>query len=130
MQWQASKKLSFAWEGDYVIERLYENSAPQHVTGTAVYARYQFTPKFALAARTEYIDDRGGLFTGATQAVKEQTFTAERLVANGLLLRAEWRRDASNHPFFLTDTLNLLKKEQNTATLGVVWWFGGKQGIW
>jgi uncharacterized coiled-coil protein SlyX len=130
VQWQASKKLSFAWEGDYVIERLYENSAPQHVTGTAVYARYQFTPKFALAARTEYVDDRGGLFTGATQALKEQTFTAERLVADGLLLRAEWRRDASNHPFFLTDALNVLKKEQNTATLGVVWWFGGKQGIW
>jgi len=130
VQWQASKKLSFAWEGDYVIERLYENSAPQHVTGAAVYARYQFTPKFALAARTEYIDDRGGLFTGATQAVKEQTFTAERLIADGLLVRAEWRRDYSNQPFFLTHTLNDLKKEQNTATIGVVWWFGGKQGIW
>jgi uncharacterized coiled-coil protein SlyX len=130
VQWQASKKLSFAWEGDYVIERLYENSAPQHVTGAAVYARYQFTPKLALAARTEYIDDRGGLFTGATQAVKEQTFTAERLIADDLLVRAEWRRDYSNHPFFLTHTLNDLKKEQNTATIGVVWWFGGKQGIW
>ena len=129
-QWQASKKLGFAWEGDDVIERLYENSAPQHVAGGAVYSRYQLTPRFALAARTEYVSDRGGLFTGTTQAVKEQTFTAEQMVADGLLLRAEWRRDASNHPYFLTDTLNILKKEQNTATLGVVWWFGGKQGVW
>jgi hypothetical protein len=130
LTWQASQKLSFAWEGDYVIERLYENSAPQHVTGAALYARYQLAPKFAIAARTEYVDDRGGLFTGTTQAVKEQTFTVEQVIANGLLVRAEWRRDASNHPYFLTGTLDVLKKEQNTATLGVVWWFGGKQGVW
>jgi len=45
-------------------------------------------------------------------------------------MRGEWRRDASNHPYFLTDTLGILKKEQNTATLGVVWWFGGKEGAW
>jgi len=130
LQWQASRKLSFAWEGDYVIQRLYENSAPQHVTAAALYARYQITPKFALGARTEYLSDRDGLFSGATQAIKEQTFTAEQVVANGLLLRAEWRRDASNRPFFLSDTLNVLRKDQNTATLGVVWWFGGKQGVW
>jgi hypothetical protein len=88
------------------------------------------TAKFAFGARTEYISDRGGLFTGVTQAVKEQTFTAEEVVADGLLLRAEWRRDASNQPYFLTSTQGILKREQNTATLGIVWWFGGKQGAW
>ena len=128
--WQATPKLSFAWEGDYVIERQYTNSSPDHVTGTAGYARYQLTPKFALAARAEYLSDRGGLFTGVTQALKEQTFTAEQMVANGLQVRAEWRRDASNQPYFLTDTLFVLKKEQNTATLGLIWWFGGKKGAW
>jgi Putative beta-barrel porin-2, OmpL-like. bbp2 len=128
--WQTTAKLSFAWEGDYVIERLYENSAPQHVSGAAAYARYQFTPKFDLAARAEYISDHGGLFTGVNQVVKEQTFTAERVIANGMTVFAEWRRDASNHPFFLTNTLGALKKEQDTATLGIVWWFGGKQGPW
>ncbi len=113
-----------------MIERLYTNSAPQHATGTALYTRYQLAPKFAIAARTEYVSDRGGLFTGVNQAVKEQTFTAEQVIADGLLLRAEWRRDASNHAYFLTDQLDVLKKEQNTATLGVVWWFGGKLGVW
>jgi hypothetical protein len=130
LTWQASQKLSFAWEGDYVLQRLYTNSAPQHVIGAALYARYQLAPKFAIAARTEYVSDRGGLFTGVTQAVKEQTFTVEQVIAQGLLVRAEWRRDASNHPYFLTDALDILKKEQNTATIGVVWWFGGKQGVW
>jgi hypothetical protein len=76
------------------------------------------------------MSDRGGLFTGASQAIKEATVTFEQRLAGGLLLREEWRRDASNHPYFLTNTLGNLKKEQNTATLGIVWWFGAKEGAW
>ncbi|MBZ5726041.1 MAG: porin [Acidobacteriia bacterium] len=130
LTWQASPKVTLALEGDYVIQRLFTSSAPSHTSGGAVYARYQLTPKLAIAARTEYLSDRGGLFTGATQAIKENTLTFEQKIANGLIVREEWRRDASNHPYFLTDTLGLLKKEQNTATLGMVWWFGGKEGGW
>lgn len=128
--WQASPKLSFALEGDYVIERLFTYSAPDHTSGGAVYGRYQFTPKFAVAARSEYLSDRGGLFTGKTQALKEVTLTLEQKVGEGFQVRAEWRRDWSNQPYFLTDTLGILKKEQNTATLGLIWWFGGKTGVW
>jgi uncharacterized coiled-coil protein SlyX len=128
--WQATKNLSFAWEGDYVVERLYTSSAPEHVTATAVYGRYQFTPKFSLAARTEYFSDRGGLYSGVTQALKEMTVTASQLIADGLQLRLEWRRDFSNQPYFFTNMLSVLKTEQNTATVGVIWWFGGKQGPW
>jgi hypothetical protein len=128
--WQASSKLILALEGDYVIQRLLTSSAPSHTSGAAGYARYQLTPKLGVAARTEYLSDRGGLFTGITQAIKEDTFTFEQKVADGLILREEWRRDASNRPYFLTDTLGLLKKEQNTATIGLVWWFGGKEGAW
>jgi hypothetical protein len=36
----------------------------------------------------------------------------------------------NNRPFFLTDSADVLKREQNTATLGLVWWFGRKQGAW
>jgi hypothetical protein len=128
--WQASPKLSFALEGDYVIQRLLTTSAPTHVDALAGYVRYQLTPQVAIAARTEYLSDRGGLFSGTTQALKENTFTLERKFAEGFLARMEWRRDSSNHPYFLTDTLGILKKEQNTATVGLVWWFGGKEGVW
>jgi hypothetical protein len=128
--WLPSSKLTFALEGDYVIQRLLTSSAPSHTSTVCGYARYQLTPKRAIAARTEYLSDRGGLFTGTTQAIKEDTFTFEQKLADGFLVRAEWRRDASNHPYFLTDTLGALKKEQNTATLGVIWWFGGKEGAW
>ena len=128
--WNATPKLTLVGEGDYVINRVFSSSAPQHVTGGAAYARYQLTPKFALGGRGEYLSDRGGLFSGATQALKESTATAEYKFAEGFLARMEWRRDFSNQPFFLTDVPGNLKKEQNTATLGLIWWFGQKQGSW
>lgn len=130
MTWNATPKLTLVGEADYVVNRAFSNSAPQHVTGGAAYARYQIAPKFALAGRGEYLSDRGGLFSGATQALKETTATAEYKFADGFLARMEWRRDFSNQPFFLTDIPGKLKKEQNTATLGLIWWFGQKQGAW
>ena len=130
LSWQATPKLLFAIEGDYVIQRLESNSPPAHTSGGAVYARYQVSPRFAIAGRAEYLSDRGGLFSGTTQALKETTFTLEHKLTDGFLVREEWRRDFSNHAYFLTDQLGVLKKEQNTATIGLVWWFGRKQGPW
>jgi hypothetical protein len=130
VNWQTTAKLTLALEVDDEIERLYTYSSPAHTDGTAGYFRYQLTPKVALAARAEYLSDRGGLFTGVTQALKETTFTTEYKFADGFLARWEWRRDFSNRPYFLTDMLGILKNEQNTATLGLVWWAGGKQGSW
>jgi hypothetical protein len=134
--WQKTPKLTLALEGDYAIERLWEFAAPGHsakpseVWGGVAYARYQLTPKFALGTRAEYLDDRGGLFSGITQALKENTVTVDYKLAEGFLTRAEYRRDFSNQPSFFTDALGKLKKEQNTATLGLVWWMGRKQGVW
>ena len=128
--WQTTPRLTLALEADDEIERLFTYSAPSHTDGGAMYVRYQLTRKFALAGRAEYLSDRGGLFTGVTQALKETTFTTEYKFADGFLARGEWRRDFSNRPYFLTDVLGILKKEQDTATLGLVWWVGGKQGSW
>ena len=123
-------KLILAVEGDYVVSRVQDVSAPTHIAGGVAYARYQVTPKFALAGRAEYLSDRGGLFSGVTQALKEATFTSEFKLADGFLLRAEWRSDFSNQAFFLSDTPGILNRRQNTATLGMIWWFGQKQGSW
>ena len=136
VSWQATPKLSLAVEGDYVIERLWRNSAPgessapSHVDGGAAYLKYQLSPKFALGGRAEYMSDRGGLFSGLPQALKETTATFDYNVTDGFLMRYEWRRDFSNQPSFLTSTQGVLSKEQNTATLGLVWWWGRKQGAW
>ncbi len=129
LSWTATDKLSFAGQFDYVISRAQTYSTPSHLTGGAAYARYQFAPKFALTGRAEYLSDRNGLCSGLSQALKETTLTADYKLAEGLLMRGEWRRDFSNQPFFLTNVPGALKKEQNTATLGLIWWFG-KEGGW
>jgi outer membrane murein-binding lipoprotein Lpp len=134
--WQAAKKLTVAIEGDYFIQRLWEtaapgeSSAPSHVDGGAAYIQYQLTSKLALATRAEYMSDRGGLYSGLTQALKENTATFDYKVANGFLMRYEWRRDFSNQPSFLSDVQGVLRKDKNTATLGLVWWWGRKEGAW
>jgi len=127
MTWQSTPKLTLAWEGDYVIERLQQNSPPAHTAGGAVYGRYQVTPKVGLGGRTEYLSDRGGLFSGKTQALKEVTLTYAYKLTQGLLARLEWRRDFSNQPFFFTDQLGVLSNHQSTATLGLVWWWSNKE---
>ena len=132
VNWQTTPKLTLALEGDYVIQRLWRNeapghsSAPSHVDGSAAYARYQWTPKIAFAARAEYLSDRGGLFSGITQALKEATATFDYKLSDGFLMRYEWRRDFSNRPSFLTDTQGVLSKQQSTATVGLIWWWGQK----
>jgi hypothetical protein len=130
LTWQITPKLLTVIEGDYVVERLFRNSAPAHTDGGAAYARYPFVPKFAIGARAEYMSDRGGLFSGVTQALKETTFTLEHKFGEGFIVKEEWRRDWSNQPYFLTDQLGVLAKHQTTATIGLVWWFGPKQGAW
>jgi hypothetical protein len=94
------------------------------------YARYQITPRLAIGARTEYLGDRGGLFSGATQSLKETTLTFEQKLGEGFEVKEEWRRDFSNRAYFLTDRLGILSRQQTTATVGLVWWFGPKQGAW
>jgi hypothetical protein len=134
--WNATSKLTLALEADYFIQRVWRNaapgesSAPSHVDGGAAYAQYQVTPKIALATRAEYMSDRGGLFSGLTQSLKENTVTFDYRLADGFLMRYEWRRDFSNQPSFLSDRQGVLSKEQNTATVGLIWWWGRKEGSW
>lgn len=130
VSWQSTPKLTLAMDADWVIDRANLNSSPAETVGGAGYARYQFTPKIALGARAEYLNDRNGLFSNTPQSLKEATITGDYKFGEGFLLRLEWRRDLSNHPYFYTDTLGLLSNHQSTATVGLVWWFGGKQGAW
>ena len=133
---QVTPKLALTGEGDYVIEREWataapgESSAPSHVSGGVAYAQYQLNSRSSLAARGEYLSDRGGLFSNATQALKEGTGTYKYTVANGLDAFVELRRDWSNIPYFTTHNVGSPSNHQTTALLGLVWWYGGKQGAW
>ena len=134
--WKSTSRLTVALEGDYLIQRLWRNSAPgessapSHTDGGAAYLQYQVTPTVALGTRAEYLSDRGGSFSGISQALKENTVNLDYKVSDGLLMRYEWRRDFSNQPSFLSDVPGVLRKEQNTATLGLIWWWGRKDGAW
>jgi hypothetical protein len=128
--WQVSKAITLAAEADYVQERLYSYSMPQHVTGGALYGGYQLTPKVALAARVEYLADVGGLFSGTPQYLKEGTLTLDYRPADGFLMRGEFRRDQSNQHYFLGSSLGVLEASQPTIGFGLVWWFGQKEGAW
>jgi hypothetical protein len=134
--WQARPKLTFSAEGDYFIEREWvntapgESSAPSHVDGGAAYAQYQINPRAALAARTEYLSDRGGLFSNQTQALKEATGTYKYALSGNFDAFLEYRRDWSNRLYFITSNPAAPSSHQDTALLGLVWWYGGKQGSW
>jgi hypothetical protein len=128
--WQASQALVLAAEADYVQERLYSYSSPERVDGGALYAGYQLSRAFAIAARVEYVADMGGLYSGVTQFLKEGTLTFDYRPSEGFLIRTEFRRDQSNRPYFLGHTLGLLESSQPTIGVGLVWWLGQKQGAW
>src|SRR5579862_162550 len=136
VSWQTTPKLTLALEGDYEIQRLWRNaaaghsSAPSEIAGTAGYAQYQLSSHWALGARAEYLSDPQGMFSGVSQALKETTATVDYKVAEGFLMRYEWRRDFSNQAYFLTSTQGVRSEQQNTATVGLMWWFGRKQGAW
>jgi hypothetical protein len=130
VSWQATKALTLAAEADYVQERPYSYSSPEHVTGGALYGGYQLTAAMAVALRIEYLADVGGLYSGVTQYLKEGTFTVDYKLASDFLMRGEFRRDQSNQHYFLSNALGVFDSSQQTIGLGLVWWFGQKQGVW
>lgn len=128
--WNATDKLTLAAEFDYVINRVESTSAPQRITGGVAYLRYQLTPRTYFGQRYARLNDHAGLFSGTTQNLNDLTSTFGFRPAEGFETRIEYRRDFSNAPFFLCSEPGSLSKHQDTFTLGLLWWFGGKNGGW
>lgn len=128
--WNATPRLTVIGEADYVLNRTVTEQQPGRVVIGGATAKYALPRNWNVGARAEYFDDRGGLLSGTAQALKEVTFVADHTFTPGFLARAEYRRDFSNQRFFLTDTAGVLSHEQTTATLGLVYWWGTKQGSW
>jgi hypothetical protein len=134
--WKATPKLTLAAEGDYVIQRGWANAAPresstpQHDDGGAAYLQYHFTPRQYAAVRSEYLSDRGGMFSDTTQALKEVTATYRYDFGHGFSSFFEYRRDWSNVPYFRTSNPAAPSTHQDTLGVGLVWWYGEKEGPW
>lgn len=128
--WTPTAKLTFSPEADFVINRNYAEEAPSHTALGLLTVKYSFGKNWYTGARFEYFDDRSGLFSGKSQAIKEGTLVLNRFFSRSFMARAEYRRDFSNQPFFLTDTAGYLVHAQTTATIGLIYWWGTKQGSW
>ncbi|MDP3919719.1 MAG: porin [Candidatus Omnitrophota bacterium] len=105
LTWDVNDKLSFMADIDFGYERRFigsvgadaENASWQAYAG---YTRYQFTDKFAVAARAETFRNGGERnrtagFPEPTDALWEATLTAEYRLTDNMLARLEYRRDKS-----------------------------------
>jgi hypothetical protein len=100
------------------------------LNGLGAYARSQLARKTAAGLRYERLDD-DGLFGGIAQLLQEITLTREFRLADGFLVRPEFRRDWSSRPYFPGPNGTAdLRNQQNTLVLAGVWTFGNKQSPW
>jgi len=68
--------------------------------GVAVYGRYAFDDRRAVAVRVERFSDPNNGITGAPQKLAEATLTYEYRPVSNLILKVEGRRDHSTAPVF------------------------------
>lgn len=127
--WTATPAITFGLDLNHVTSQVHRGDAALALTGLGAYVRYRVSPAASLAVRYERLDD-DGLFGGVAQVLHEVTATAEYRVAEGFLMRAEVRRDASNQRVFTGARPGELRPAQTTALVGLVWWFGNKTGAW
>lgn len=128
--WQAADRWIVAAGADYAVERTVPGGPPRVVFGGAGYARYRLARRLHVAGRFAYLNDRNGWFSGTNQALKDTTASATFDLADGFQMRWEVRRDWSNAPWFATGDPSRPQRDQTTALLGLIWWFGGKPGVW
>jgi hypothetical protein len=114
-----NSKLNFYINADLGRDNIYGGGYNQWY-GLAGAGRYQLTKIFAVAARTEFLNDPRGFETGTAQVLKEGTITGEAKLHDHLVARLEFRHDASNQAFFEEGNNHSLHKGMNTLTIGVV----------
>jgi hypothetical protein len=131
-----NSKWAFVLDGDYGFgPRTYSFDESEQLVaspavkwwGVADYAKYNFSPKSNFAVRYEYYGDPNGytgLLFGSNGHAQEVTGTYSYNLTSGLLVRGEYRYDFASLPIFLKgNNFSSHVKEQNTATLGLVYSF-------
>ena len=121
VSYTASKAVSLAGNFDYGTD----SATSQTWWGAAGYLRYQVNDVVAITPRFEYLNDKDGFMTGASQKPMEGTITFEFKDKSGVTLRAEYRHDMSDQSFFTKDT-GATSKSQDTVTVGLLYAFSTK----
>ena len=86
-------------------------------SGFAGIIKYDINDTFSVSIRGESFDDKDGVRTGTMQRLTEVTLTPEIRLANGIILRPEYRHDSSDKESFDNGT----KKSQDTVALGAMY---------
>ena len=96
-------------------------------SGIAGAAHFQMTSLWAFSPRIEWFSDHNGFETGTAQKMKEFTATLEYKAKEGVLVRAEYRHDWSDANVFDRGNQLANHKNQDTALIGFVAYFGPKR---
>lgn len=113
----ATDALSFMGNVDYGTE------GDVKWWGIAAYAKLQASPRWALAARYEYVDDTDGGFMTIGTTAQSITLTSDHTIAGALKARLEYRTDFAGEDVFEEDD-GSRRGSQTTLTVGVVYSFG------
>ncbi|HZW05319.1 MAG TPA: outer membrane beta-barrel protein [Candidatus Nitrosotalea sp.] len=126
VQYSPSSRLALMANADYGhSSQVTGFSRAVEWSGLAGYARYQWNPRYSVAARYEYYNDRDGFTTCEAcrsplpQHVQEWTATVERRFLQRMSTRIEFRHDRSNQPVFFRAATPV--KDQWTLTAGVMY---------
>lgn len=92
--YDATDKLAFMGEANFGQQRRAVTSGENvEWYSLAAYARYQVTEKDAVAARYEWVHDQQTFLGNVDRTVQSYTLTYERMLADDLIGRAEYRLD-------------------------------------
>lgn len=116
-----TQRAQFALNFDYGTENRTGGGSDNWVALSGQ-ARFLLTENFSLNPRLEFFHDRDGFITGTAQKIKEVTMTGEYKWAEGVMAKAEFRRDWSDAAFFERG-VGGLSKTQTTVLVGIVAWF-------
>ena len=112
------KNLTLILNTDYATEQhLASDGGTAKWYGIAGTAKYDFSDRYSLSGRAEYFNDQDGVRTGIAQHLKEITITPEIRLAQGLIVRPEYRHDWSDERSFDSNG----KKDQDTIALAVMY---------
>lgn len=126
---KATSNLSFAVDAVYGTDANAVSAGHGgNWAGGALFARYNFNQHWALAARGELFDDKGGVRTGAVQRLSSFVVTPEYKLPvrigelkSTFVLRGDLRFDKSDHDVFQQDAA--YRNRQVTSSVNLLYMF-------
>jgi hypothetical protein len=118
-----SKKLLLLANYDHGVQQNYQLTGSNATwEGFSLIGSYDFTDRFSLALRGEFLSDPQGYRTGFPQTLREITLSPQFKIGKNTVVRPEYRYDWSDANSFNGGTTN----HQSTIGVGVMVLFGTK----